>query len=271
MKTLNKICISASFIATLLIASCTEKFDEPAAFEPANLTPNRTIQALKSLYSTGPYEITDSIIIAGKVVSTDENGNFYRSFYIQDGTGGIEVKVGKTTLYNEYKEGQTIYIKARHLFLGSYGGMVQLGERSVESKYETSYIDTPLRIKETIFRGKTGEKVTPQLITKSSDVSSYMLGTLVTLKSAKLTKRNMSTWAKKATATTEADYGEHTFQVSGGLNIVVRTSGYAKFANQPAPALNSVSDVTGVLTKYGSTWQLVLNSVGDVHTYTTLN
>ncbi len=270
MKTLNKIFLFASISASLMIASCSEKFDDPAVFEPANLTPTTTIQALKSLYNGGPFEINDNVIIGGKVNSTDEQGNFYRSFYIQDETGGIEVKIGKTTLYNEYKEGQTIYVKARHLVLGSYGGMVQLGEKSVETWYETSYIETDLRIKETIFRGATGPKLTPQLINTSSDVSVYKLGTLVTLKNAKLVKKNMETWAKRATTTTDAVYGEHTYQVAGGLNIVVRTSGYAKFANQLAPALNTYADVTGVLTKYGSTWQLVLNSPDGVRSTNSL-
>lgn len=266
MKNMKKIYISLAIMtAALLGQACSEKFENPAPFEPVTLTPNITIKDLKARYVSGtPYEINDSLVIGGKVNSTDEFGNFYRSFYIQDATGGIEVKIGKTTLYNEYKEGQTIYVKARHLFLGAYGGMVQLGEKSAEARYETSYIETDLRIKETIFRGATGAKVVPAQITTSSDIHNGLLGTLVTLKNAKLVKQNMTTWARKATPELEAGYGEQSFELEGGTRIVVRTSGYAKFANQPAPALNSYADVTGVLTKFNTTWQLGLNSLEGV-------
>lgn len=266
MKNMKKIYISLAIMtAALLGQACSEKFENPAPFEPVTLTPNITIKDLKARYVSGtPYEINDSLVIGGKVNSTDEFGNFYRSFYIQDATGGIEVKIGKTTLYNEYKEGQTIYVKARHLFLGAYGGMVQLGEKSAEARYETSYIETDLRIKETIFRGATGAKVVPTLIKSSSDIHNGLLGTLVTLQDVTLVDQNMATWARKATPELEAGYGEQKFQLEGGTIVVVRTSGYAKFANQPAPALNSKADITGVLTKFNSTWQLALNSLDGV-------
>ena len=253
-----------AFAAFFALASCSEKFDTPAPEAPVVLNPNTTIAALKALYTGGPFEIRDDIIIGGTVVSTDEFGNFYRSFYIQDNTGGIEVKIGKTSLYNLYSQGSTVYVKARHLFLGAYGGMVQLGERSTDSKYETSYIDTDLRIKETIFRGAKGSVPAPIEITTSSEVNDNILGMLVTLKNVKYTRQNMTTWAKKATAESDAVYGEHTFQLPGNRNIVVRTSGYSKFASEPVPPLYSYADITGVLTKYGSTYQLVLNSLDGV-------
>lgn len=266
MKNMKKIYISlALFTAALLGQACSEKFENPAPFEPVILTPNITINDLKARYVSGtPYEINDSLVIGGRINSTDEFGNFYRSFYIQDATGGIEVKIGKTTLYNEYKEGQTVYVKARHLFLGAYGGMVQLGEKSAEARYETSYIETDLRIKETIFRGETGAKVLPKAIATSSDVHNSLLGTLVTLKNVTLVDQNMTTWARKATPELEAGYGEQKFKLEGGTIVVVRTSGYAKFANQPAPPLNSKVDITGVLTKFNSTWQLAINSLEGV-------
>jgi hypothetical protein len=264
MKTRKYIISGLAVIAGLFFTACTEKFDEPYQFSPVNMQTTTTIKAFKAMYTGGPLEIRDDIVIGGKVVSSDEQGNFYRSFYIQDQTGGIEIKIGKTTLYNEYKEGQTIFIKAKHLFLGTYGGMVQLGERSTDPKYETSYIDTDLRIKETIFRGVLGSKVTPLNITTASQVNDDLLGTIVTLKNAKYTRQNMTTWAKKATTNSEAAYGEHTFQVGGSVNVVVRTSGYAKFASEPVPALNTYADVTGVFTKFGTTYQLVLLSLDGV-------
>lgn len=261
-KIYNTILIAA---LALFSASCTKTFDEPGDFVPVNMEPTHSIAQLKAMRVSGSTEVLGNVIVSGKVVSSDAEGNFYRSFFIQDETGGVEIKVGKTNLQSYYKEGQTIVVKARHLTLGSYGGMVSLGERSLESKYENGYIDTDLRINETIFRGSVGPKVTPFEITaqNQNEINDSRLGTLVTLKNARLTKRNMATWAQKASGTIEAVYGEHTFQV-GTKSVLVRTSGYAKFASEPAPSLNTVADVTGILTKYNTTYQLVLNSLDGV-------
>jgi len=251
--------VAVSWVAVL----CTQKYDDPDTFVPFHLEPTHTITQLKAMRASGATEVLDNVIISGKVVSSDADGNFYRTFFIQDETGGIELKVGKTNLQSYYKEGQTISVKARHLVLGSYGGMISLGERSLETKYENGYIDTDLRINETIFRGELGPKVTPYEITTQTQITDSRLGTLVTLKNAKLIKKNMDTWALKASTGVEADYGEHTYQI-GTKSVLVRTSGYAKFASSPAPALNSYADVTGILTKFNTTYQLVLNSLDGV-------
>jgi len=54
---------------------------------------NTTIAQLKALYTKPgqPVVITDDLVIGGQVISSDESGNIYRSFYIQDETGGIDL------------------------------------------------------------------------------------------------------------------------------------------------------------------------------------
>ena len=106
-------------LALLLMASCQEfqpvftgKYDEPAHYEKAELEPTHTIAALADMYVNGkPWTIDEEIIIKGVVSTTDKPGNFYKSFYIQDETGGMEIKIGKNGLYNDYKPGQTVYVK----------------------------------------------------------------------------------------------------------------------------------------------------------------
>ena len=100
-----------------LLSSCeeftpvfTSKYPEPSRSEdvsgsqvvkPGDITVTHTIQELSKLYTQGhPMEIEDDIVIAGRVISTDKPGNFYNQIYIQDATGGIEIKLGKNSLYN---------------------------------------------------------------------------------------------------------------------------------------------------------------------------
>lgn len=142
-----------------------------------------TIAELKSIYAGKPVEIAEDIFVAGKVTTNDYKGNFYRSFYIQDETAGIEIKIGKYNLYNEYKEGQTIYIRCKGLTIGAYKGMVGLGFRveDVTSSYETAYIEVDQIVKNKVYRGQYGDKVTPVEISSSSDLAANV-GKLVTLK-----------------------------------------------------------------------------------------
>ena len=134
---------------------------------------NTTIAQLKALYTTPgqPVVLEEDLVIGGQVISSDVSGNVYRSFYIQDETGAIEIKIGKSSLYNDYKLGQWVYIKCKGLALGQYGGMVQLGYRTdqpawldIKPSYETAYLDVQYLIDAHIFRGPLGTPVAPMLI-----------------------------------------------------------------------------------------------------------
>ena len=171
----------------------------PEEFEPVHMTPNITIQDLCKTYNTGsPHNMTGNYIIEGKVISTDQPGNFYKSFYIQDETAGIEIKIGRNSLYSDYHEGQTIYIDCNDLWLGMYGykdgnyggqGMVQIGAEDTSGKYETSYLESPLMIDLHVFQGEMGDPVEPTVVTESqlpgkadNQSTNSNVGKLVTLK-----------------------------------------------------------------------------------------
>ena len=149
----------------------TDQYDDPvpskiytdADFEGSTFI---TIEDLKAMYTPGnPFVIEEDLVIKGQVTTSDEEGNFYRSMYIQDSTSGIELKIGKTGLYNVYKPGQWIYVKCKGLSLGAYGRMVQLGYEDLTGKYETSYIDVQLLVDLHIFKGKQDTLKDPIVIT----------------------------------------------------------------------------------------------------------
>ena len=136
--------------ALLALASCEEwepvftgTYDDVYMYEPQELEVTATIAELKALYAThGVLKIEDDdMVISGKVISDDHSGNIYRELYIQDETGVISVKLGLTSLYCDYKLGQTIYVKCGGLTIGQYNGMPQLGVEDPTGEYETSYLD----------------------------------------------------------------------------------------------------------------------------------
>ena len=161
-----------------------------------------SIADLVSGYTIGHPKVLTNTVIKGVVTTTDRPGNFYKSFYIQDETGGIEIKVGKNGLYNDYLLGQTVYVDCEDLTLGMYGyksgnyggmGMAQLGFSDPSGSYETSYMEIPLLIDAHVLRGNPSElhPVTPAVITSASQLpdpktatqaTNKLIGSMVTLK-----------------------------------------------------------------------------------------
>lgn len=161
-----------------------------------------SIADLVSGYTIGQPKVLTNTVIKGVVTTTDRPGNFYKSFYIQDETGGIEIKIGKNGLYNDYLLGQTVYVDCEDLTLGMYGyksgnyggmGMAQLGFSDPSGSYETSYMEIPLLIDAHVLRGNPSElhPVTPAVITSASQLpnpktatqaTSKLIGSMVTLK-----------------------------------------------------------------------------------------
>ena len=152
-----------------------------------------SIADLVSGYTIGQPKVLTNTVIKGVVTTTDRPGNFYKSFYIQDETGGIEIKVGKNGLYNDYLLGQTVYVDCEDLTLGMYGyksgnyggmGMAQLGFSDPSGSYETSYMEIPLLIDAHVLRGNPSElhPVTPAVITSASQLPDPKTATQATNK-----------------------------------------------------------------------------------------
>ena len=129
-----------------------------------------TISELKALYKSGGVELGGNYWIKGQVISTDITGNIYRELYIQDQTGGIDVKIGKSSLYSEYKLGQWVYVKCSGLTLGAYNGMPQLGmepDNTSTNEYETSYIDVQAIIDQHVWKGAYDTPLAPVVVSEA--------------------------------------------------------------------------------------------------------
>ena len=154
-----------------------------------------TIKDLKSRYRSGGVEISGNTWIKGQVISDDRSGNIYRELYIQDATGGIDVKVGKSSLYSDFRLGQWVYVYCDGLTLGAYNGMPQLGaeaDNTTTNEYETSYIDLQAIIDQHVFRGAYADPVSPVVVEEadikaalSSGYTGELWGKLVTVKGLK--------------------------------------------------------------------------------------
>lgn len=211
---MKKIIFSAIAVVAAF-ASCAEfepvvtfKYPDPArektytreeALEAVGEKDIMTIAELAATYTHGsPKEMTKGMI-AGRVSTTDQPGNFYKTLYIQDETGGLELKIGRNGLYNDYRPGSMLYIALADLYVGEYGcnsygnGMVQIGFDGTGTGYETSYLQVPMLINSHILKGADDiVPVTPVEISEGQLPSSAgtlancpYIGKLVTLKGLK--------------------------------------------------------------------------------------
>lgn len=209
MKTLRDI---LKFVPVLLalaaFAACTEQFDDPERYKEwteeeivAEGYEMKTIWDFKydfyyKEFGTSAGNAVNSVVIdskvaiKGKVISTDQPGNLYRSLYIQDETGAIELKIGKTNLYNDYKVGQEIYVLTDGLYLGMYRFMLSLGGRSTDVDYSNGFINSNPEIDRVIKRGRmVGLNAADTLVVNAADVATKLrdpqdLGRLVRFEEA---------------------------------------------------------------------------------------
>lgn len=72
------------------------------------------------------------VYIKGKVTTDDEEGNVYKSLFIQDETSGIELKLNNNVGV-KYKKGYWVYVRLNGLYLGNYRMMLSLGGAPSES------------------------------------------------------------------------------------------------------------------------------------------
>ena len=184
--------------AAVLFAGCEEfqpvftgKYPDPQEqklYSDADFSKITTIAELKDMYKANgnkPLVIQKSCVIKGQVTTSDQVGNLYKSLYIQDETAGIEVKIGKNGLYNEYKLGQWLYVDCTGLTVGDYNGMINIGYADPSGEYETAYLEHASIIDAHVFRGAYDKPVEPVVITEADLHKKVNLGRLVTIKDLK--------------------------------------------------------------------------------------
>ena len=105
--------------------------------------------------------------IKGKVISSDRQGNIYKSLYIYDGTAAIELKL-YNGLYLDYlldldnMKSQWVYVRLDGLYLGNYRMMLSIGgapsdginTAGTHKYYANSNLDNPRVAKLNVFAGE---------------------------------------------------------------------------------------------------------------------
>jgi hypothetical protein len=247
----------------LSLVSCRE-WEAPAFKERAPALPNVTIGDLRAYYN-GEAELTiaDEIELSGRVVSSDRAGNFYNTFFIDDGTGALEVMAGMPDLDAVYHPGQRVSISARGLAVGWRDGAMQLGlPPEPGNRFATGYFYHPAVIRRHISAERSVRPVEPVEV-EIADLTTSLCGRLVRIAGLRLDGEfGEGTWARTLPSPANG-YVKFRAQAQGEVSsamaaastapssgpaadsITVVTSGYASFAAAPVP--REEVTLTGIL------------------------
>ena len=244
----------------VFLGSCIkEKNFEIPPTPSAGLTANMTLAQFNKFYNdsivpnSGFGIINQDIIIQGIVVGNDASGNIYKTIYLQDGTGGIDVAIDQSYLYNTYILGQRVYVKCKGLALGNYGGLIELGYNNLGA---IGRIPSTL-VKNYLFLDSFPQNIpVPRILTIPTVVNSELC-TLIELDSV-----NFAAGAV-GQPFSAYKYGLPVYD-KNGKTITIYNSSYSNFASQPVPS--GVGCVVGILTSYNSATpnQLVLRTISDL-------
>jgi len=251
MKKINNkpVILTLLFSLTLIMFSCVDdEFDTP----PPRTIPEGdpiTIQEVKDLFDAeGDYVFTADKSIYAVVTMDDKSGNIYRTAYIQDETGAIALHMEASGgLY----QGDSLRLQLNGLKVGQYNNLFQIdapdGNGFTMDDYVTK-LDTKVEV--------TPESVSIIDISQNMD---YYQGRLIKLDNVQFVASDTSkTYADSVNQITK----NRTLEDVNGDEIIVRTSGYASFANDSIP--NGSGSIVAILGQYGNTLQLYIRSTEEV-------
>lgn len=263
---INKIFVALVALMALSFISCERKYDAPLLTEPTLnedfKKPNMTIAEFQKLYASlgadADVLIEKDILIHGVVVGNDIEGSIYKQIFIEDATGGLPISIDSYNLSSEYPVGQKIAIKLKGLGAVKYRGLLQLGIS--EASTEGAQRQTRLPIE--LFRERSAkdgwpnpDNAAPHEVT-IPQLSKY-IGRLVKLDGVYFVDGGKEPFAPKEKSV------NRTLKDHDGNNIIVRTSGYAKFTNDILPI--GTGTVVAIVSEFNGAPQLLIRERADVY------
>jgi hypothetical protein len=267
----NRFLTSLFAFSFLLLFSCNEEVEVPKleCTQP-DLKVNKTVEKVHELSGNVAKQYVYDDIIEAYVVSSDEGGNFFKSISFQTlakngiPATGFSIPVDASNTYIDFRLGNKVYMKLKNQFTDLYYGGLRIG-----SLYVSNAGDPTIgRISQNDYKSVLNPSCTVidenQLVKSLSiqeALNDNILNTLIELNDVEFTEAALG-----------RHYFEETNNVGGSTNwylrdktgnqIIFRTSGYAKFATNDVP--EGSGKVRGIVTKFGSDYQLMVRSEKDV-------
>ena len=253
-------------IFAAILSGCN-RWEDPEFKAPIYTGPaaNKTIADIKAMHPSLGIGSQDSIchhgdtfIVKAVVVSSDEGGNCYKYLTIQDETGGIEIAIDRSSLFNEFPVGQTIYLNCEGLIVGDYHNKYQIGWVYQGSVGRIAPVDVPRYISKDGVPDPNNPLIAhPIEVTSSNDLTAENVNCLVRIDNCKFDP------ADNGLPLANNDFPTDRTITFNGTSITLRTSNYAYFRNILIDA-SKVYCLYGILSVYNSEYQLTLRTKDDI-------
>ena len=257
---------------TSVTTACQDDIDAPAMEAPvAKSTPNTTIAELKARYwqDADNYAATignadnpeERTVIHGRVVSSDEASNVFKSLVIQDETAALAFSINSYNLYLNYRVGQEIVMDVTGMEIGKYSGLMQMGSKSWYDRGNTwqisfmapEYFSSHAELNGVPDAAKVDTIQVPSFsyIGTSPEEQQKWQSQLVCLQNVSFQEGGQAVFSSYHSS------GENrVITDANGNTMNVRTSGYSTFWNTTLPEGNV--DLTGILSFFNNAWQFIL-------------
>ena len=217
-----------------------DDFDEPANWEmPVGET--MTVAELRAMFSGEPVRFDGDYSVYATVTMDDKGGNIYRSAYIEDGTGAINLRlVAPGGIY----QGDSIRLYLRGTTLTSYQRLLQLEDVNVDRN---------------IFKLEVDKSISPHPVTIADIRTGQLQSRLIRLEDVQFIAADTGkTFSDSERLITE----NRMLEDCSGNRIIVRTSGYAHFADKPVPG--GMGSLVAVVSQFQNDMQLFIRDIGEV-------
>jgi len=256
MKRFNQF-LPALLLMSITFVACDQRvFEMPPLNEPVYTdTATMSIADFKTQFAAATaVEITDTITISGIVVANDISGNMYKEMTIMDNTGGLKIAIDRSKLYTEFRVGQRVFIECNGLWVGKYGGYMQLGGSYNGGIGQMTWETAQAHVFKDGWPLPTQDLLTPEVISFDVVASEANMGKLITLENVQFTPVAGEVFcAAAADGSTQTLSKTLTSSTNTGRTIVVRLSSASDFANKLLPSGNG--NLTGILSLFGTTYQ----------------
>jgi len=225
-----------------------------------------SVASLKSLFAGENVLIESNIVVKGYVSSSDQTGNFFKEFYLQDApenpTAAIGVILNQVDSYNQFNLGREVYIKLKDLYLGENSSdIISVGGKLDDGGYLDDMTEN--QISTHVFRSANTMELVP-LNLSPSDVNDSHVGMYVTFQHVQIPMGYAGATFHNPINDFETRYPLKSCQ--DGSEFLLETSSFASFKQEPLP-VSAGGTISGVVSQGfgGSPTVLVLNSTDDIN------
>lgn len=200
-----------------------------------------TVAQLRNMFTGTPVEFQEDLSVFATVTFDEKSGNLWRSAFVQDHTGGINLRLqAPGGLY----EGDSVRIFLRGTVLNSYMQMLQLDNVNADWN---------------VIKLATHRHITPRTVQIPQLFSNHLQGQLIRLEGVQFAAAETgTTFADNVNLASQNRVLEDCF----GNRIIVRTSGFANFAGSQVPS--GRGSVVAVAARFGSDFQLYIRRLNEV-------